>query len=222
MPFNYILKKCYVLKKCYILKKCPVIMLALICAWVGADGQDVLFALKGGLNFSTFRGNNLGAGVSSRTAFNVGDIVEIGLSKNFSFQAETEYSAQGATLTSGVNTTAVKLNYFVAPVLLKYMHRSGLFVETGPQPGFLLSARDKSGSMTTSSSGSFQSFDFAWVFGAGCYLTSRLGIDIRYNEGLINITGAAILTGYQTTKSSVYAADIFFELGKGKRIRSKF
>jgi hypothetical protein len=210
MPFNYILKKC------------PLILLVLICTGVGADGQDVLFAFKGGLNFTSFRGNNPGGELSSRTAFNVGDIVEVQLARNFSLQAETQYSSQGASLTNGGNPVEVKLNYFIVPILLKYIHRSGLFLESGPQFGFLLAAHDEVDGVSTNVSSIFQSYDFAWVFGAGCYLTSRLGIDVRYNEGLINITEAAILAGDRLVKSSVIQTDIFIELGNGKKIRSKF
>jgi len=65
------------------------------------------------------------------------------------------------------------MDYVNIPVLFKYNNPGGFFAETGPQLGFLISAKAKSGSVSFDAKSNYKSTDFSWAIGAG-YLISSL------------------------------------------------
>ncbi len=73
-------------------------------------------------------------------------LASIPLFSTCSLQPEVLYSGQGAKFSDSLVTGKLNYGYLNVPVLFKYQHASGLFAETGPQVGFLLSAKEKVGS----------------------------------------------------------------------------
>src|SRR5580692_6280161 len=147
---------------------------------------QIQFGVKVGANFSTLTGADV-IGAKTKVGFQGGVLAGIQLTGAFSSQPEVNYSMQGAKgNTTGVDYSFSQ-NYLNVPVLFKYKHQSGLFAETGPQIGFLMSAKVSGGGTTIDVKSAYKSTDVSWVFGLGYLVKSiNAGIDARYNLGLTN------------------------------------
>jgi hypothetical protein len=181
----------------------------IICNIFGAKAQ-IQFGIKAGYNLSSIitSGDNINT-QQAKSGFNAGIFSFIHLFNSFSLQPEISYSNQGSKSNDSVAKT--NYNYVNVPVLFKYEHHSGIFLETGPQIGFLLNSEYKSNTYTQDLKSVSKSTDFSWVFGAGYKLSAiPLGIDVRYNYGLTNITTYTIITA----KNSVLQIDLFYVFKK--------
>jgi hypothetical protein len=162
------------------------------------------FGLKGGANISNVNGSDV-SGTNSLVGFNVGAYLKLPVTGHLAIQPELVYSGQGfKETTSGVTATQHE-NYINIPVLLKY-HIMGVFVETGPQAGFLVSAKVSQQGVSIDDKASFNSADFSWVFGAGVKIPmTPISLDARYNLGLSNI----INNGGSSSNSSTAHNGVF-------------
>lgn len=154
-------------------------------------GNQLQFGVKGGLNLSTVTVSNGFDGYSYSTLanFNAGAFLKIPVYRSFSVQPEIYYSGQGFKSADGSGGEySEHVNYLNIPLLAKFTHYTGLFLETGPQLSLKLSAKDKENGVSTDISSAYNSADFSWVFGAGYKIPmSPIAFDIRYNAGITNI-----------------------------------
>lgn len=147
---------------------------------------QLAFGIKGGANISNVNGSDV-SGTNSLVGFNAGVYLMLPVAHHVSIQPELVYSGQGFKETSSGVTTTQHENYINIPVLLK-VHFAGLFAETGPQVGFLTTAKASSQGVSVDDKAGFNSADFSWVLGAGVKIpTTPISIDARYNFGLSNI-----------------------------------
>jgi Outer membrane protein beta-barrel domain len=192
-----------------LMKKLVVLVLT-AGAFYTASAQ-VQFGVKAGANFATLSGSG-SDGAKTKVGFNGGAFAHIPITNSFFLQPELVYSGQGAKATSDGMDFNVNQNYLNIPVLVKYHHESGLFAETGPQLGFLLSANVNAGGTSQDVKSSYKSTDFSWAFGLGYMLSSMpVGIDARYNLGLTNI--AAQAPSDQSVRNSVFQVGLFYMFG---------
>jgi Outer membrane protein beta-barrel domain len=176
---------------------------------------QVQFGIKAGLNIASLSLSSdlsgSGESVKSKTDFNAGVLASIPLFNSFTLQPEINYSGQGAKGSDGTTTSTLNYDYINIPVLFKFNHSSGLFAETGPQIGFLISANAKTDGQSEDIKNETSSTDFSWCFGLGYKITEmNLGIDIRYNLGLSNTIKTS---GVGTSKNSVFQFGIFYLFG---------
>jgi hypothetical protein len=164
--------------------------------------QEVRIGAKGGVNFSSFTGDDLGD-VESRTGFHVGGLVEIPISEKFSVQPEILYSSQGAKYDDAGNEGGVdysynitrKLDYIQVPIIAKFYVAEGFALEAGPQVGFLTSSKDEFegtlGGVTVSGDNedldNISSIDVSLGGGVSYRLPMGVFFGARYNYGLTNI-----------------------------------
>ena len=187
------------------------ILVMLISASFTFASAQVQFGVKAGYNLSnvSLSGNSSGVSVSSKSDFSAGLLASVTLFSSFTLQPEVLYSGQGANASESGMTATLNYGYLNVPVLFKYQHSSGLFAETGPQIGFLLSAKEKADGQTVDTKSDTQSTDFSWAFGLGYKLPFGLGIDARYNLGLTNLAkGSGSSDG--TVKNSVFQFGLFY------------
>ena len=167
-----------------------VVIAAISFATANAQGQ-LQFGLKGGLNLSNITVSNGFDGYSYSTlaSFNAGAFLKVPVIRSFSIQPELYYSGQGFKGDDGSGGTYTEhVNYLNIPVLGKFTTRSGFYLETGPQIGVKLNAKDKENGLSQDVSSAYNSADFAWVFGAGYKIPmAPVGIDLRYNVGITNV-----------------------------------
>src|SRR5450432_1205600 len=169
-------------------------LLCLVFYMINSYAQ-IQFGLKAGYNLSSLinSGTNFNSNQKSKSGFNAGVFGSIPLFKSFVLQPEIYYSEQGSQ--SQDSSAKTNYNYLNIPLLFKYQHSSGIFIETGPQLGFLLNSNYKSGTYTQDLKSVSNSADFSWIIGAGYkILPLSLGLDIRYNYGITNVTTYKIIT----------------------------
>jgi len=125
------------------------------------------------------------------------------LTEALGLQPEAVYSGQGVKGTGG----KISLNYINIPVLLTYTLPAGLFFQTGPQLGFLVSAKAKGNDGSSVDLKSlFSSTDFAWVFGTGFLIpNANFGFNARYNLGISSLGKDG-----GSSKNSVFQVGVFF------------
>jgi hypothetical protein len=192
-----------------------IVCLMVLCAL--STTAQIQFGVKAGANISTLTGSDA-SGSKTKIGFQGSVLLAVPVGDGFWVQPEVNYSMQGAKGTVNFTDFTLSQNYLNVPVLFKYIHPSGVFAETGPQIGFLMSANVSAGGSSTDVKAAYQSVDYGWAFGVG-YLIKAInaGIDARYNLGFINIeanTGNNYSNG--TTKSSVFQFGIFVMFGGDK------
>lgn len=165
-----------------------------------ASAQSPSFGIKGGLNLAKMRANDFPAGsapdVSNKKSGYGGFFMNAPLGTGgLAIQPELLYSSQGGkfkqTTTVGTTTQNMdyneNLSYVTLPIMVQWKAPGGVFVETGPVPGYLIKAKqDGPGSTEVENKSSFDKFDLAWGAGLGLKTKAGLGIGARYNFGLTN------------------------------------
>ncbi len=183
------------------MKKLVLLAAIAVMSVTAVNAQEVRLGVKGGVNFATFNGDNLGD-IKSRTGFHLGGLVEIPVSERFAVQPEVLYSAQGAEYRDAGTEMGVdydyrvtqKLDYISVPVMAKYYVVDGLAIEAGPQVSFLTSSKGEfegtAGGITVSGDEDLDDvsgIDFSLGAGASYRLPMGVFFGARYNFGLTNV-----------------------------------
>lgn len=191
----------------------------LVTAGIASQAQ-AKFGIKGALNFSKFAGDDKDFGVGIDPDFRIGaafgGFANIGLSDKFSFQPELLYSMEGAKYEEAGEELSIKTDFINIPLLFQY-NASGFYAETGPQVGFLVSAKADDGTDEEDIKDSFKSTNFSWLLGAGYKLPSGLGFGARYNLGLGNIIDESDVD----VKTSGFHISIFYTFGNAAKAAKK-
>ncbi|MEO7961401.1 MAG: porin family protein [Ginsengibacter sp.] len=149
------------------------------------------FGVKGGITSSNLKFTNIGGSFDvssdSKIGFYGGVFAQVGISEKFAIQPEVLYALYSSKLTvQSFGDADQNLSYVTIPLLAKYI-QEGLSVFVGPQVGFVVSAKSKSGGSTDDIKDRFKSTDFSGVIGAGYTTLSGFGFDARYQIGLSDI-----------------------------------
>ncbi len=179
------------------------------------SSSPVRFGVKAGMNVASMTKED-GIDNKAKIGFNAGAFANIPIASSFSVQPEILYSGLGTKSTynysvtnSGVTytekgTSSTALNYITVPVMLQYNLIPNLYVEAGPEFGFLLGGKYKSdytattttGGITSTSSESksesinkddYNTFNFGIGLGAGYYFTPNIGVTARYVAGVTDV-----------------------------------
>lgn len=158
------------------------------------------FGIKAGVNLALLRAHDYPEGTEPdmdwKKSAHGGIFMNAPLGAGgFALQPELLYSRQGSkfkqTTTVGTITQTSEydqdLNYITLPIMLQWKSAGGVYVETGPEPAYLIKGKqDGPGSTETDNKSSFDNFDLAWGAGIGFMSRMGLGIGARYNYGLTN------------------------------------
>jgi len=162
-----------------------VILLLSLTVLAKAQSADTHFGLKAGLNISSLDVKD-GVDFDSKAGFHIGGLAHVHLSPHFGIQPEIVYSEQGGK--DGEDKW--KINYLNVPVLFQYMTGSGFRLQTGPQLGFAVSSKIKSGDVERNIKDDVNTVDVSWAIGASYLFPEAIGIDARYNIGITNVNDA--------------------------------
>ena len=192
-----------------------IILTVAALAAFGTASAQVKFGAKAGLNLANISesydgyGEDYDADYKMKVGAHVGAFVEWKFTEKFALQPEVLFSMQGAKYESSESDgdgfsseyeSKVNLNYINVPIMVKFYPIEKLFVEAGPQVGFLISAKSKDestvtiGDVTTSESetvdvkDNFKSIDFGVNVGVGYEFTEMIFANLRYNIGLSDIS----------------------------------
>lgn len=191
-----------------------VLAIALLLLASQAHAQ---LGIKGGVNQAVLSGR-VGEDATYKTYFHAGIFYEAKVLGPISIQPELLYSLQGSQLKGSAilngRTTdyTTQLNYIQLPILVK-VTLGPVYVEAGPQFGYLVSAneqgtiqvRNASGnpqftSADQSSTDNYKRNDFALCAGVGVKLGPIVRVGGRFVAGLNDINDAQYLTGVNDPK----------------------
>lgn len=180
-------------------KRISIILLFMLC--LVANAQVFQYGIKAGMNLSGESDHEYPAstfeGSGYTTGFALGGVFNYQLAHSFDLEADLMYSMQGMKedLTimndNGVFEQTVdykiRSHYMNLPIVLKYYMMDGLYVECGPQVGYLLSKKDEAETvdMTNSfDSSNTKKADFSILGGLGIVFKNNMFIDARYIHGM--------------------------------------
>jgi hypothetical protein len=179
-----------------------VILLLSLTLLVKAQSADTHFGLKAGLNISSLDVKD-GVDFDSKAGFHIGGLAHVHLSPHFAVQPEIVYSEQGGK--SGDEKW--KINYLNVPVLFQYMTGGGFRLQTGPQLGFAVSSKIKTGDIEQNIKDDVNTVDVSWSLGASYLFPEAIGIDARYNIGITNVNDAET----PEVRNRVFQVGLFYQ-----------
>ncbi|MDR1347524.1 MAG: PorT family protein [Prevotellaceae bacterium] len=156
-----------------------IMMVAMLCA--ATANAQIKFGAKAGVNLSTLTDAD---DAELKFGFHVGGFAEFTLSDRIALQPELLYSTQGA---DAEGDNSLSLGYINVPVLLKVNIVEGLSAEVGPQVGFLLSSKAKSGVVSVSIKDYTKSLDVSAVIGLSYTFAEKFVVSARYGLGFTTV-----------------------------------
>jgi len=170
--------------------------IALVAAVHAQKKGAPAFGIKAGANFYSIGGSDADeAGLKESRKLKVGLagglLVNIPVSSTFSVQPEALYSEEGNLQKEGEASQKVAMTYINFPVMLQYNNKCGLYIETGPQVGILMSAKLKTDDGLDKDEidlkDGFKKTGFSWGLGVGFKCKGGFGVGARYNLGLSSL-----------------------------------
>jgi hypothetical protein len=175
------------------------------------DKEDMSFGVKGGLNISSItNANQDGMNSNSLVGFHVGFFGEFMLNDEFFIQPELLYSTQGVKLEVDGDKGDLKLDYINVPVMAKYYIADAFSLEFGPQIGFLVSSKAKSGGESIDVKDDTKSIDVSLGFGANYNFAENFMFGARYNLGLTRVQ-KDLFPGESESKNSVFQISLGYK-----------
>ena len=193
-----------------------IILLTTSILFVNAKAQ-FSFGLKAGLNINKEVEANTTYSTSTKMGLNAGIFANYKFLKNFASQVEVFYSAEGTKEKYTSNSTTingtVSINRINIPLLFQYITPVGIYLETGPQIGFLLSANGIYNGTHYDFKKNTKAIFYSWCIGAGYkldLLLKGLAVNARYSPGLGNSNEGAVAA--QSIKSHVTSISLLYTL----------
>ena len=190
------------------MKKVIIVQVILLISGI-VSAQTFQFGPKAGVNIANFQNGDYKN--NTLVGFHLGGFLSFSAGKNFAIQPEVLFSTQGAKIDDATNPhKEFKANYLNIPVLVQLRTNGGLYLETGPQAGLLLTAKTDDESVKDL----YKSLDWSWAFGLGFRSKIGLGLDARYNLGLTKVGDNLSSSSFQPDgKNSVIQVGLFFAIG---------
>lgn len=179
--------------------KNTVLFLFLFFVSFNGFAQKAGFGIKAGANMAVLSGT-INKGADFKPGPHFGLFGDFRLAKAFALQPEVVYSAQGSSNEFPGGKTTTHLNYLNIPIMAKVYLGEKFYLQTGPQLGLLLSAREKGKPFSIQGSSTqnnididedtkqlYNSPEISLCFGLGLDISSRFNFSARYNLGLTNL-----------------------------------
>jgi hypothetical protein len=166
---------------------------------------QISYGAKAGLNVANVGGEDV-EGNKAKAGFYLGGFIGVPVAESFSIQPELVFSLQGVKFDGD---SKVNMSYLNIPILARYTTGSGFFAETGPQLGFLLSAKAKEDGESSNVKDYFKKTDFSWALGVGYQFESNIGVNARFNFGLSKLDEDGEVKMY----NRVFQVGLFYRLG---------
>ena len=174
-------------------------VLALSLITLCCSAKPLQFGVRGGLNISDESSHKYLSGISNSTkfrqGFNLGGVVNMPVTEKFDVEADVFYSMQG--FKQDIYTTTldeydevvlqtITSHYLNIPIVAKYYKTNGLYVECGPQVGFLMGRSNNAEVLTPVDPYEYSNtkkVDFSIVGGLGLFFYENFYVNARYCHG---------------------------------------
>lgn len=192
---------------------------------IGSYAQSVRFGIKGGLNVSKETDNAVYSkfGVESTSSFrpgvHIGGVMNVTINRSLDIETDIMYSMQGVNdfVYAGVSGTD-KLrfhftsHYITLPVALKFYPVDKIYLELGPQLGFLLSktlGMSVEDDALNSTYGAWKNntFDIGLLGGIGYAVTDNVFVEVKYVHGFCDTFKS--VDGYRNRNIQVSVGYLF-------------
>ncbi|WKN44735.1 porin family protein [Tunicatimonas pelagia] len=183
------------------MKKLTLLLLFSLLASSSLLAQVSIGVKAGGaLAGQTNEGVGLGEGEFAKLTYLGGFFASVPITENVSLQPEVLYSNKGSQSSGGSINLRYNLHYLSIPIMLQYRVLDRVFVELGPEFGYLLGTGTNlnndgfGGSFSDNPSfdeqllASYRDLDVAFNVGVGYALSDRWLVNLRYNLGLRDIS----------------------------------
>jgi len=186
-----------------------LLLAILLCSILINAQTPVKPGLRAGLNLANFTNTN----ADYKTDFYVGGFVGLEFTRFYTLQPELYYSRQGS---KGIVNDA-ELNYITITVANKFypVRESGFNLMLGPS--FAVKVSDNLENSFADQIG----FDFLLMSGMGYEFPFGLGIEARFNFGLIDIFGFYEHYEYEEIEFEDLTLNKFFQFGLTYRFKTK-
>ena len=169
---------------------------------------ELTYGVKGGLNLSAVGGKDTD-GNKMKAGFHVGVFAELPVATSISVRPELVFSNQGSKYEDDGGKGSVNASYITLPVMAKYRFAGGFFAETGPQLGYLVSAKAKQGGEKSDMKDMYRKTDLSWALGVGYLSKTNIGVNARFNYGLSKVDKEGDFKAY----NRVFQVGLFYVLG---------
>ncbi len=182
-----------------------ILFIMLLCAFAGTAAAQVDFSVgvKAGLNYARMLDEYHGNG-QFKPAFHAGLFGNIRFTDKVAFQPELLYSGQGAKREQDADeyedNLRIVTSYLQVPLMLQYALTEKFTIEAGPQIGVLLNAtykwreywedEDEWEPDSNDIKEWYKKTDIGIAAGIGFKVSQRVGLYVRYTQGLTNISDA--------------------------------
>lgn len=162
-----------------------ILIMILISFFYTSVSAQVKAGVKGGLSaarISNFKGDR-------KLGIHAGFFAGIQLGKKWSYQQELLYSAEGQHYYADELDWTIALGYAQLPMMVRYQPAKKIYLELGPQLGFLVHAASTGGdSEKLDVKRSFNNTQVALAAGAGVNINDHISFYGRYHAGLTDVT----------------------------------
>jgi hypothetical protein len=210
-----------------------IILLTLIFSTSVGFSQLIKFGAKAGVNYNNYSPDI--EGTESQIAYHFGGYIEYSFNERndvFFLRPEFLYSVEGFKYaTSGVEQTTltpyslekeVNVNYLSIPILGKYRKWEKVYLESGPQINFLISAKEDNSYVGSSGNTSNDNVDvrdeykpvkISWVAGVGYLITENLSISARTAISFTEIREGTSENTNEYTREKLTNSIVQFSIG---------
>nr|WP_315091299.1 porin family protein [uncultured Alloprevotella sp.] len=176
-----------------------VITFLMATAVITVKAQNFNFGIKTGINLSKETKTEVERQVEDfdnefRKGFHIGGIVTYSINKQWELEGNLMYSQQGYkehlfSIENNRTIYSIRSNYINLPIAIKYYPLEHLYIEMGPQIGFLLSKKHKiqgEGNITKYIPLKPNHIDLSLFCGLGYNFSNNIFLEARYIHGLNN------------------------------------
>lgn len=201
-----------------------ILLLAIIASPSFAQDQNVTrFGVKGGVNFSNFRVDDVGDN-NIKAGLNLGLFFKMPIAQAVAIQPELLYSSKGSKLEynnflQGEGEYRFNFNYLELPIMAVFSIGDNFNIQAGPYVAYLSSVNIKDMEEDGSIQGvkdldesNFNRFDYGLAAGIGADFNGFTA-GVRYNYGLNEVGESGSLSGQLLNNSKNSVATIFVGFG---------
>lgn len=176
-----------------------VITFLMATAVISVKAQNFNFGIKTGINLSKETKTEVERQVQDfdkefRKGFHIGGIVTYSINKKWELEGNLMYSQQGYkehlfSIENNRTIYSIRSNYINLPIAIKYYPLEHLYIEMGPQIGFLISKKHKiqgEGNITKYIPLKPNHIDLSLFCGLGYNFSNNIFLEARYIHGLNN------------------------------------
>nr|WP_311490992.1 porin family protein [uncultured Alloprevotella sp.] len=176
-----------------------VITLLMTTAVISVKAQNFHFGIKTGINLSKETKTEVERQVQDfdkefRKGFHIGGIVTYSINKQWELEGNPMYSQQGYkehlfSIENNRTIYSIRSNYINLPIAIKYYPLEHLYIEMGPQIGFLISKKHKiqgEGNITKYIPLKPKHIDLSLFCGLGYKFSNNILLEARYIHGINN------------------------------------